>query len=105
MNLSEFATISGRAATLAPRRGTRDSFTVYLRHPQNSDRIVSVKTAIPLFLELLPLFRSSRFSLGLASHLLFRLSVGHQATLRLNPQKTASSRHRKSSLLDSIAGE
>jgi hypothetical protein len=105
MNLSEFATISGRAATLAPRRGTRDSFTVCLRHPKNSDRIVSVKTAISLFFGLLSLFPSNRFLIGLASHLLFRLSVGHQATLRLNPQKTASSRHRKSSLLDSIAGE
>ncbi len=56
MNLSEFATISGRAATLAPRRGTRDSFTVCSRPPQHSDRIASVKTAISLFLNCYPYF-------------------------------------------------
>jgi hypothetical protein len=105
MNLSEFATISGRAAALAPRRGTRDSFTVYSRQSQDSDGIVSVKTATTIFFELLSLFPSSRFSIGLAQRLLSICLLVTKPLLNQPGQKTASGRHCKSSLLDSIAGE
>lgn len=62
MNLSRLAAISGRATKKAPRRSTRESFTVHSRDRDNIKVMNRVKTKFALFINLLSLNQSVKSS-------------------------------------------